>query len=405
MIPKVTRPIHLCILASHPVQYHSSFYRELATRPELKVDVLYCCRWGLDKYLDPGFGVEFAWDLPLLEGYASEFLGNVSLRAGPGRLLGCINPGVLTRVLRGCYDALLLANWSTVSMWLAWVAARAVGIPVLLRAEGHQLSEAGGLATHVRRAAVREFLSGIDAFLAIGRSNARFWESQGVRAAAVFHSPYAVENARFCSLPPRRKVELRSALGLDPRFPVILFSGKLIERKRPHDLLAAYRRIVTIRRCSLVYVGDGALRKQLEDDCLREGLHDVRFVGFKNQTQIPPYYALGDVLVLPSSVEPWGLVVNEAMASGLAVVASDRVGAAEDLVRHAVNGFIYPVGEIAALTSALLKVVASPETLASMGEASKEIIALWTMESAADGVVNALEWVYRVSRGMRRRWR
>lgn len=395
-------PMRIGIVASHPVQYHAAFYRELAQRSNIEIEVMYCCRWGHDTYRDPGFGVEFAWDLPLLEGYPSAFLRNLSLRAGPGRFLGCINTGVLTPILRRRFDALLLTNWATASVWLAWSAAQVAGTPVLLRAEGNSVPAAAGVGGRARRSAVRLFLNGVSAFLAIGTCNWRYWDAYGVPRDLVFHSPYAVENGRFSCLQSCGKTALRSRLGLDPLRPVILFSGKLIGKKRPDDLLAAYRRIAATQPCSLVFVGDGALRNELEAACKQGDVGDVRFLGFKNQTEIPPIYAMADVLVLPSSFEPWGLVVNEAMASGLAVVASDRVGAAADLVRHGVNGFTYPAGDVGALADLLLQLVRSPGMMASMGKASRDIIGPWSMEAAADGVVEALQWTVSSRRGVTR---
>src|SRR5207244_3025893 len=101
--------------------------------------------------------------------------------------------------------------------------------------------------------------------------------------------------------------------------------------KRPLDVLAAFQALEHRDRAALLYVGDGPLRGTIE--ARAAGMANVKVTGFRNQTELPRAYAAADVLVLPSEFEPWGLVVNEALNFGLAVIASDRVGAAPDLVR------------------------------------------------------------------------
>jgi glycosyltransferase involved in cell wall biosynthesis len=164
-----------------------------------------------------------------------------------------------------------------------------------------------------------------------------------------------VDNERFAAMSaearPSRRERLES-LGLDPGLPTVIFSGKLIEQKRPLDLIRA------IGRCdgalNLLMLGDGALRAEV-DRCAA-GL-PVRCLGFVNQAALPGWYACADILALPSGREPWGLVVNEGMACGLVPVVSDAVGAAADLVEGV--GEVFPAGDVAALTAALTRAAAN----------------------------------------------
>src|SRR6202012_393370 len=125
--------------------------------------------------------------------------------------------------------------------------------------------------------------------------------------------------------------------------------------------------------------GDGEERARLESRAQEISQHltleGIRFLGFRNQSELPAFFALADVFVLPSRHEPWGLIVNEAMASGCAVIVSDEVGAHADLVTDGVEACVFPVGDIDALTSALLRVLSSPEQTRSMREAAKARIA------------------------------
>ena len=134
-----------------------------------------------------------------------------------------------------------------------------------------------------------------------------------------------------------------------------MFIGKLEPKKAPDVLLDAFVRLPD-GLAHLVYCGTGPL----EDDLRRRAgpRSDVHFVGFQNQSRMPVAYRLGDVVVLPSRGpgETWGLAVNEAMASGRAVIVSDRVGCAPDLVDDR-TGRVVPADDADALASALVEVL------------------------------------------------
>jgi glycosyltransferase involved in cell wall biosynthesis len=206
--------------------------------------------------------------------------------------------------------------------------------------------------------------------------------------------PYAVDNNFF----QRRAHEaaagrdaLRAELGLAPGQPVILFASKLQERKRCTDLVAAHRTL-SQPRPYLVIVGDGEERHYLEqqangDPDIRDS---IRFAGFRNQTEMPRFFDLCDVFVLPSRYEPWGLVVNEAMNAGRAVVVSDDVGCQEDLVGEGETGATFPVGNVPALAEALRHVLGIPGLAARMGVAARARIDQFSFEQDVAGLRRAL---------------
>jgi glycosyltransferase involved in cell wall biosynthesis len=234
-----------------------------------------------------------------------------------------------------------------------------------------------------------------DEFLAIGSANRDYYLANGVAADKVSLVPYAVDNhffaARAAEAAPRRD-KLRADLGLEPGRPVILYASKFQARKRPGDLLRAYERVVAA--CAvppyLLYVGDGELRPELEAEVAAKRLGGVRFLGFRNQTELPAIYDLCEAFVLPSVHEPWGLVVNEVMAVGRTVIVSDEVGCVPDLVKPGVNGFVFRAGDVAALAEALLAVAISPDRIRAMGARSREIIEGWSFREDLAGLRQAL---------------
>jgi len=390
------RRYRLAALTSHPIQYQAPLLRALAESGEVDLDVLFCSPGSVGVHLDEGFGVEFAWDIPILEGYRHSFLKNISPRPNPSRFLGCINPGVGRVLEAGRYDALWVHGWGLASCWLGFNAARRLGIPLLLRGDSNHLKEPSGLKGYAKRFVLNRLFGGVSAFLAIGTSNAEFYAAYGAPKEKIFMAPYSVDNdfflARARSL-ARGKIALREREGILPNLPVILFCGKFSDVKRPLDLLEAFQHLRDTPEASLVFVGDGRLRSEMHQSVKEHGLKRVHFLGFRNQSQLPACYALADVLVLPSGFEPWGLVVNEAMCFGLPVIASDRVGAVPDLIHDGVNGFVFPAGNVEILVDRLRRVLWAEDMRQRMGAQSRGIIEHWGVNDTVRGILQALDHV------------
>jgi glycosyltransferase involved in cell wall biosynthesis len=143
----------------------------------------------------------------------------------------------------------------------------------------------------------------------------------------------------------------------------------------------------------LVIVGDGAERASLEAQAAASGLTDVRFCGFRNQSELPAFFALATVFVLPSEREPWGLIVNEVMNAGRPVIVSDETGCQPDLITDGVEGVVFRTGDIDGLTDALRRVLLTAETSAAMGQRALERIRNWNFEQDVRGLRQAISAV------------
>jgi glycosyltransferase involved in cell wall biosynthesis len=209
--------------------------------------------------------------------------------------------------------------------------------------------------------------------------------------------PYAVDNEFFqqqiAQVQPDRE-RLREELRLKRHRPIILFASKFQSRKRAFDLLESYICLspdgIHEPWPYLLFIGDGAERSRLEDRVKPLGWTSVQFLGFKNQTELPRYYDLCDIFVLPSEYEPWGLVVNEVMNAEKAVIVSDHVGCGLDLVSDGQNGYVVPVGDVQLLAERLHRLVTHPELLREMGQASHKRIAQWSFTQDWEGLLQAL---------------
>jgi glycosyltransferase involved in cell wall biosynthesis len=401
--------IRLAYLVSHPIQYQAPLLRRIAREPDIDLTVLFGSDFSVRGYKDRGFGVEVTWDTPLLDGYHSEFLR-------PWRDTGHVSP--TTPISRGIYrrlqqqdgspafDALWVHGYASINSLQAILAANALGIPVLLRAESWLADRVRSPWTLALKSAFFQLLGqGIAAVLPIGTVNAAYWTHYFGSSVPQFLMPYAVNNEYFAALAQAaapREQELRNELDLAPERPVILFASKLQQRKHADHLLEAYRSFIENQppraRPYLVIVGDGEQRAQLESLAQQPGLEDVRFAGFRNQSELPRFFQLADVFVLPSRHEPWGLIVNEAMACGCPAIVSTDVGCHADLITDGVEGCVYPVGNIPALTQALRRVFSSPGSAAAMGQAAQRRINTWTYEEDVRGLRRALAAATRTSK-------
>jgi glycosyltransferase involved in cell wall biosynthesis len=390
----------LAYLVTHPIQYQAPLLRAVARDPDIALKVFFGSDFSAQTFVDPGFGRAIEWDVPLLEGYEHEVLRPRFGTLAPGDLPGFWRPfnrGLATALAAGRFQALWVHGYNRAYHWAAIATARRLGLKILLRDEATDVSSARGPMKQMLKSAFFRLLDrGIDAYLAIGRLNRDYYRGFGIPDAKIFSMPYAVDNeffrTRIAAAAPEREI-LRARLGLKPDRPVILFAGKLIARKRPLDLLDAFARISdepAMRAPYLLFAGDGALKPELERRIAANGLERVTLLGFQSQAELGALYDLADLFVLPSERESWGLVVNEAMNAGRAIIVNDRIGAGADLVIGGENGFIYPVGDVEALATCLRSSLRDPARLTSMGQRSRAIIDRWSFREDVAGLKQAL---------------
>ena len=390
------KPYKLTFVGSHVIQYYGPLFQMLGAHPRIDFDVLYCTRHGAEPYLDHDLGVRFKWDLPLLEGYRHRFLRNFTPR--DRGFFRHVNPGIIPALWRDRPTAVWVSGWGTLSMWITYLTCRLLRIPYFVYGDNTFVVERRGPLGWARRAILQWLFRNAGGFLLQGIMNGDYYAHYGADRRRFFLVPYAVDNERFyrdSRMDAQERRRRREAVGIDPDRVVLLFAGKLIDRKNPVHLLEAVRRMRTRDRVAVLYMGDGRARGALEQYARDHDMPHVHFTGFVNQTEMPSLYALADVFVLPSSFDPRGTVTNEAMACELPVVISNMVGiyGEGDIVRDGDNGFIYQVGDNDRLASLLDRLVEDPELRRRMGARSLEIIRGWDFDRDIEGLVQALTFV------------
>jgi glycosyltransferase involved in cell wall biosynthesis len=326
------RKHRLLVLASHPIQYRSPLYRYLALMEWLDLEVWYGDDYGV-RPRKSGWGVEeFMWDGDLLAGYQHRFLKNRSPWPDPSTIFGKINPSLPRELGRSKPDAVLIPGYMGLYQWLSFVSAWQCQIPILYTSDTNFYAKKSVVKERVKRAIIGPLYSRIDGFLVTGTSNRLHFEDYGVPAEKFAWCPWAIDNEVFgkkAQQAESARGELRGRWGASDSCDVLLYAGRFAEEKRPMDLLLAAQRLGNVH---VVLAGGGPMREQLEAFAAAHLPGRCTLLGFVNQSGLPAVYAASDLLVLPSSYEPWGLVVNESLACGTPVIASSRVGAAYDLI-------------------------------------------------------------------------
>lgn len=387
----------LAIVTSHPIQYQTPLFRLLAEQAEVDLTVYFCWDFGMKSTLDPQLNVFVQWDIPMLGGYRSHFLNNLSPWPSSD-FWGQINPSVIWELTQGKYDAVLVYGWNSFTNWLAMTVSFLLGIPILMHGESPKSNEPAGVKLFVKRMILSTLFQKIKSFLVIGNQNKLFYLQYGVPEKKMTSVPYAIENSRFmsaASVAQDKKDDLRYTYGISKDSLIVLFVGKLIKKKRPFDLLSAFEKVLHNKpelTASLVYVGDGELRVALEQAAQRSTINSrVFFRGFCNQTELPMWYAIADIFVLPSGEgETWGLVVNEAMCASLPIIVSDAAGCADDLVVPGINGYRYECGNIDQLVDSIVKLVTNRKQREEYGRESCKRIQVYSHEVDILGIVSAL---------------
>lgn len=372
----------------HPVQYHSPLYRSICSAPAFDAKIIYLDDVGLNGIYDKEFRAKVEWDIPLLDGHDYEFVPNRA-RNNKGGVFSRINPGLPAALKRGNFDAILIQGYSIVSFWIALFAARRLGIKVIWRGEvtlkpSHLSS---GMRRLAREGLIKTFLMRCDSVLYTCAGNKDFLVEHGFGAESLFPFLCAVDNdrfrAEFARYAPTR-AQIRQELGVPDENTVVLFCGRLTERKRPFDVLEAIRRAGS-RGFSFVIIGDGPQREQLLGFACNHDIHTVH-LGFVNQSAISRYYTIADVFCLLSEYDPSPKALNEAMNFSLVPIVSDTIGTSRDLVLHNDSGFRVALGDTIAVAAHLEQLRDNGEMRQRMAERALQHISQFSFAANVAGL-------------------
>jgi glycosyltransferase involved in cell wall biosynthesis len=376
------RKYKLLLIGTHPIQYAAPVYRRLAQHPGLDVLVAYCSLQGAERAIDPEFGVEIKWDLPLLEGYKWIEVPNWSPWPGVGRFWGLINPGFWSLIRKGGFDGVLThTGYLHLSFWIILLAAKMSRTPLLFASDAATLRPRDNkIWKKLIKPFVVPWIYGLADVVTVGcAAGHEFIKSLGIPEARIALTPNVVDNDWWSEQAARvDRAAVRARLGIPESSPTALFCGKLQPWKRPLDVLRAFAR-AEVPSGHVVFVGDGPLRETIESEARSLGIMDrVRMLGFVNQSALPEVYSAADVCVLSSEYDPCPDVVCEAMLCGCPVILSDAVPGRFDLVTNGETGFVYPCGDVPALSLALREALNDESRLKGLSRAARRRMESWS---------------------------
>lgn len=361
--------------------YRIPLFNALAGQPEIDLHVIFLSE------TDPSLR---QWQIYKDEiRFSYQVLPAWRKRVGKYNLL--MNQGVRKALRQSAPHAILCGGYNYIASWQCLDWSRSHQVPFLLWSESNQQDSRRG--TRIVEFLKKQFLGRCTAFVVPGQSARNYLRAQGIDDGIIFTAPNAVDNDLFAKIAERARSQdqqLRKALSLPQHY--FLFMGRLIREKGVFDLLAAYAKLENRLRekVGLVFVGDGSGRRALEEQAATVSPGVVRFAGFVQRNDSANYYALAEALILPTHTDPWGLVVNEAMACGLPVVVTSVAGCAADLVRPDWNGFVVSPADVSSLTAVMTSLADNPDLCANMGRNSQLHISRFTAEGWAKSVGSAV---------------
>ena len=371
----------VAVITPSPTPYRVPFFRRLAQCEEIAVKVFFLTAKSPTR----------PWQADL-DGFEWEVLRGVSVPMGR-RWRYRISPSIISRLRRGRFDCIVVGGYNHFTTEAAIVYAILTDTPWCLMSESHSLKARGAFKVALKRVLLGPILRRMGAAMVTGTLAKEYLQTFGVPAPAIFTVSNIPDVAWFRDAAeaarPRRD-ELKGRLGVAGK-RVILFAGRLIEEKGIRVLIDAFAAARASRPdLALVLVGNGSRSREFQALVAGKNLADVHFLGFRSQSGLPEIYAAADVFVLPSLSEPWGVVVCEAMACGLPVIVSDRVGASADLVEEGQNGFVVEAGDAAALAARIIDVFADDVRRALMAARSRDIISRWDYRMCVGGFLSAV---------------
>ncbi len=355
--------MNLAFVVERPTQFEVPFYRHAAADPLNRLHVLYTDPHGAEPVFDPELGRTVSWGIDLSGGYQHA---------------SCPDLASLKRELRRTRFDLVLVNGYTQRLYvLAAAVARGAGMPVALRLDS-ALFEAPPPRAAAKRLLFALYLKRMyRLFFGTGSLTLDYLRFFGVPEERMALFPYAVDVEAFrngSDLSPAGRAAARSRLRIPADARVLLSVAKLNPREAPWDLLRACAHQGGGGRWLLV-AGDGQERAALEAFARERGLERVRFLGYVPYPELPALYAVSDLFVHPAREERWGVSVQEALACGLPVITSSRVGAARDLIAPGRNGATYTAGDAAELARRIDEVLGLDP--AAVREENRRILADW----------------------------
>jgi len=306
------------------------------------------------------------------------------------------NPTLAFALLKRPYDVMIIGGFASLSSYIAFLVSKIKRKPVILWI-GNTLQDEPSTLRKIAMPIIKLLMKFSNAFVVYGTRSKDYVTSFGIPRERVF-TAINVGNVEFFKAESERlkgqKGVIKGELDIKSN-KVILYIGQFIKRKGVKYLLDAFSKLKGEEKdTGLVLIGDGPQREELMQK--GHGVKDIHFIDAIQPESLPSYYVIADVFILPSLYERFGIVVSEAMASGLPIIATEKSGASADLIRDGVNGYVVKDRDVDGLYAALRKILKDPQLSRRMGGNSSRMIENeFNLDKTTQGLIEAIKYVTR----------
>ena len=376
----------IALITNIPVPYRVPLFERLAK----KIDIFI--------YFMAASERKRGWEPKVYQGFAYKILPDLAIgfqnKATQESFSFHTNPTLAFELLKRFYDVMIIGGLASLSNYIAFLVSKIKRKPVILWI-GNTLQDEPSTLRKIAMPLIKLLMKFSDAFVVYGTRSKEYVISFGTPQERVFTAINTGSVEFFKAESERLKGQkriIKRELGIKNN-KVILYVGQFIERKGVKYLVEAFGKLKREEKgVGLVLVGDGPQREELIKR--GHGIEDIHFTKIIQPENLPAYYAIADVFILPSLYERFGIVVSEAMASGLPIIATEKVGASADLIRDGVNGYVVKDGDVDGLYAALRKILKDPQLSWWMGENSRRMIENeFNVDKTAQGFIEAIEYV------------
>ena len=372
----------VAMIYNMPTPYRIPLFIELAKNPNIDLFV----------YFEAGRENNREWEIEHSDSFKYKILSGISLNFARDVYYN-INPMIIKELIFNKYDVIITAGYGSFSTQIAFFIAKFLKIPFIL-GSGSTINEPRKIRS-ITLPLIKLIVKYADAYVVYGTNAKKYLMQLGAPEKDIFISYNTVDTDFFkdeCLNYGNRTNAIKEEFGIIEE-NLILYVGQFVERKGIKYLLEAHKKLCDKHNLGLILVGNGPQKDELVELCHKENIDGVYFIDFVQKDALPQYYAIADVFVLPSTEEVWGLVINEAMACGLPIITTEKVGASVDLVQNGINGFVVKEKSSEELTVALDKILTMDEVKENMSRSSGDILHRgFDIKDTVKGFIDAINY-------------
>jgi len=363
----------IALIISHPIQHFCPQYVSFARQDTIQFKVFFASMLGYKTYFDPNFGKHIEWGNLELDKFEHEFLNGEAVIPADKYIDA---PNLEERLEAYAPDCVITYGYFQRLQRRAykWCKKKQISIAYIADSERKQLRNR--LMEWIKYPWLKQYLSRIDFFLTVGDANEDYYRFYGVNEKRFIRMHFPIDVQQY-EAAYRNKTELREYVrnqyGIAPQEKVACVVGKLVPWKNQTHIIEAMKLLERQNiHMHLFILGSGLEMEALKANAATLQKSKVYFPGFVKIEDLPAFYAASDFYIHPASIEPHSIAISEAIFMGCPVIVSDRTGSfgENDDVEEGMNGYVYPFGDIDALSTRIKSLICFPEESKKMSEYS-----------------------------------